>query len=387
MARKNRGTGINIQCSYKKKFGNYCGFHKDVRLRIDQPLPPDYKTYKKHITKQQDEEVIKKPAFKLKHKIEIIDNQQTNRLITIEQYLTGVHMKCSIKDLRYCLHHYEQPITGSKADLIKRLSKYFNEIIIYQPHIAKILTIQRKYRQYLEQKILNVRGPGFFDRDVCMNDYDFYTCQDKSEIEQKYFISYKDNNNLIFCFDIRSLQKLVDNAQGIIPINPYNLMEIPIDLLTNVNNIIDYLKKHDDFEPFEEPDMTPQQIHRDKIISVFHKLDELDNHTRSEWFTNLTLKNLNKFYHNLIEIWTFRAGLTNEMRNCIVPGDNLFEMSQTELSYIKDRKKVHMIIINVIDKLISSAESRSDKILGSLYVLTALSEVSKECAKANNFLL
>ena len=47
MSRKNTGDGVNVQCSYKRKHGHYCGFHKDKRLRIDEPLPTNYKTYLK----------------------------------------------------------------------------------------------------------------------------------------------------------------------------------------------------------------------------------------------------------------------------------------------------------------------------------------------------
>lgn len=383
MARKNTGDGINIQCGYKRKYGHYCGFHKDKRLRVDQPLPHNYKSYIKNLLN----EPIKKPALKLKNKIEIINNNDINKIISVNDYLRGVHLKCLVKDIRYTLSYYGQPITGKKSVLLNRLSRYFNEIIIYEPHLDKIKIIQRNYRKYLNRKLLRVKGPGYFDRTLCVNDYDFYTCQDKEEIEGKYFISYKDHKNFIYCFDVRSLQKLIHNSNGQIPINPYSLSEFPVSLLANIEHIVDHLTKNNEYEEFDEPEMTAEQLHRDKIVSVFHKLDELDNHTKSDWLTKLTLKNLNKFYNGLIEIWTFRAGLTDEIRNAIVPGGQLFNLNQTQLSHIKNRKKVQSIIVDVIDKLISSAEVRSDRVLGSLYVLTALSEVSKECAQSNQFLL
>ena len=39
--RKNKTTGINLQCPHAKKFGDYCGRHKNPerwRIRIDEPL-------------------------------------------------------------------------------------------------------------------------------------------------------------------------------------------------------------------------------------------------------------------------------------------------------------------------------------------------------------
>lgn len=382
MARKNTGDGINSQCCYKRKYGQYCGFHKDKRLRIDQPLPHNYKNYLKNLSNEPN----KKPALRLKTKVEIINNNDINKIISVNDYLRGVHLRSLVKDIKYTLSYYGQPTTGKKAVLLDRLSRYFNEIIIYEPHMDKIKMIQRNYRMHLSRKLLRVRGPGYFDRKLCVNDYDFYTCQDKEEIEDKYFISYKDHKNFIYCFDVRSLQKLIQNSNSQIPINPYSLSEFPVNVLANIEHIINHLTQNGQYEDFDEPEMTAEQLHRDKIVSVFHKLDELDNHTKTEWFTKLTTKSLNKFYHSLIDIWTYRAGLTDTIRDAIVPGGQLFKLNQTQLSHIKSRKKVQSIIIDVIDKLISSAEVRSDRVLGSLYVLTALSEVSKECAQANQFL-
>lgn len=387
MARKNMKDGVNLQCSYKRKFGDYCGFHKTKRLRIDEPLPLNYKTYLKSLPVNLNNSLKKLPPLKLKTNIKILNNEKSSKLITMDDYIRGVHLRSLVKDLRFSLLYYKQPSYGKKADLIDRLSKYFNQIIVYQPHIDKIVKIQKNYRNYINRKILKIRGPGYFDRHLCINDYDFYTCEDKMEIDKNYFISYKDSKNFIYCFDVRSLIKLTHNYEGKIPINPYNLTEIPFNVLDNANSIIDQLKINKEYEDFEEYIMTPEQQHRDKIVSVFHKLDELDNHTKSEWFTKLTLKNLNKFYHIMIDIWTYRAGLTEKIRNDIVPDGQLFKLTQHQLSYIKDRKKVQSIVINVVEKLINSAKARSDKILGSLYVLTALSEVSKECGQANPFLL
>lgn len=386
MARKNMKNGINTQCSYKQRFGEYCGFHKDKRLRIDEPLPLNYKSYLKNFV-HPSKPVQKLPALKLKTNIKIIDNEISTKLITLDDYMRGTHLKSLVKDLRYTLAHYNQPTYGIKSDLIDRLSKYFNKIVIYQPHLDKIIKIQRNYRKYLNNKILKVRGPGYFDRKICLNDYDFYTCEDKIEIDAKYFISYMDDKNFIYCFDVRSLIKLNENSNGKIPINPYNLNEIPISVMENAEYIINQLKTKSQYEDFEEQEMTSEQLHRDKIIKVFHKLDELDNHTKSEWFTKLSIKNLFKFYNSLHDIWVYRAGLTDKIRNDIVPEGNLFKLSHNQIANFKDKKKVQNILIGIIDKLISSAEVRSDRVLGSLYVLTALSEVSKECGQANQFLL
>jgi hypothetical protein len=383
MARKNLSGDINLQCSYKRKFNEYCGFHKHNRLRIDEPLPSKHKKNKK-VDKL---EIKKKMILKINDNINILNNKRSSRLITLNDFKRGSYLKSLVKDLRYSLGEYKLPISGKKNELINRLETYFSTLLRYQPYINDIIKIQRFYRQQKIKKIFNMKGPGYFDRDLCINDYDFFTCDDKNEIDNDYFISYVDHNKNIYCFDARSIIKLLENAKDNKPINPYNLAPFPKSFIDNTHNIIDILHEKNIYNDIEGIKMTKEQLHRDKIVNVFQKLDDLDNHTKIDWFTCLTHKNLIKLYYSLAEIWSYRAGLSDQLRECIVPGGNLFKISVNQLKILKDKKKIQSIILKVIEKLVDSADDKADRILGSLYVLTALSEVSKECAEANAFLV
>jgi hypothetical protein len=332
--------GINLQCSYKRKFGEYCGFHKNNSLRIDKPLPSNYKNYTKKVDIL---DFKKKPALKLKNNITILNKDTSSRLITLNDFQRGSHLKSLVKDLRYSLAEYKLPISGKKNDLINRLSTYFTAIVEYQPYINDIVKIQRFYRQNKIKKIFNTRGPGYFDRNLCINDYDFFTCDDKNEIDNDYFISYIDHNKNIYCFDARSIIKLLENSKNNEPINPYNLAPFPKSLIKNTHNIIDTLHEKNMYSEIEGIKMTKEQLHRDNIIKVFQKLDDLDNHTKIEWFTTLTHKKLIKLYYSLADIWTYRAGLSDHLRECIVPGGNLFKISVNQLQLLKDKKKIQSI--------------------------------------------
>jgi hypothetical protein len=388
MARKNMGSGINTQCSYKHKYGQYCGFHKTTRLRIDEPLPANYKLYLKKIKESGPH--IKKLTYKLKiiHSDNIVNTSlQSNHLITLKNYMRGIHLKSLVKDLKYTLDYYKLSTQGKKQELINRLDKYFSILVVYNPHIDKITFLQKTIRKFLKQKHIKLKGPGYINRSLCINDYDFYTCDNKMDIVDEYFISYEDDKKFVYCFDIRSLQKLIETTKHELPINPFSMLPIPIKLIINNQHIIDDLKKKNIYIEFDEPDMSPEQLHHDKIHRLFHQLDELDNHTNSEWFVNLTVYKLKLFYNHLYEIWTIRADLTNEIRNRIVPNGPLFKMSINQVNLLKSKKKIQNIVMNIIQRLIESALTRSDNILGSLYVLTALSEVSTACSQAHPWLL
>lgn len=388
MARKNLGNGINTQCSYRRKFDDYCGIHRKYRFRIDEPLPNNYKNNYKTLKTLSDKPKILKYKLNSISKQKLVESKQVGpKLVTLDDYLRGSHTKSLIKDLRYTLSYYNQPTTGKKQELINRLTYYFNTLVIYSPEINKIILLQRKIKEFIKLKHIKLRGPGFICRKKCSNDYDFFTCDDKMDIDSDYFISYKDNDNFIYCFDVRSLQKLIDTSNVEIPINPFSMKPLSLEVIKNNKQIIDDLKKKNIYQDFDEPYMTPEQKHKDKILRIFQEINELGNYTLPVWFSNLSLYRLRVLYNNLYEIWMMRADLTDEIRNRIVPTGPLFKLSISQVNTFKSKKKVQNIILDCIQRLISSAEQNSDKILGSLYVLTALSEVSKDCAQAHPWLL
>ena len=73
----------------------------------------------------------------------------------------------------------------------------------------------------------------------CNNDTDFYTFDKLSDIDDKYFYCYKDVNNFVWGFDIRSFNKLIEMDQN----NPYNCDKIPENEKEKCMKIIKKLKK------------------------------------------------------------------------------------------------------------------------------------------------
>ena len=74
----------------------------------------------------------------------------------------------------------------------------------------------------MKNKWVRLRGPGFLDRKKCVNETDFYTCENILDISDKHFFSYK-NKDTIYGFDIRSFKKLLDFKMK----NPYDMHDIP----------------------------------------------------------------------------------------------------------------------------------------------------------------
>ena len=102
--------------------------------------------------------------------------------------------------------------------------------------LLSCIRIQQWFRKQQLFRIYKLRGPARINRDICINDTDFYTCTPIKDIEELYFFSYADENSRVFGFDIRSIVTLLKYST----INPYNTCEIP----KSIQSQIQYLWNH-----------------------------------------------------------------------------------------------------------------------------------------------
>ena len=91
---------------------------------------------------------------------------------------------------------------------------------------------------------------------------------------------------------------------------------------------------------------------------------------------------LKNFYKHLEDIWNYRAELTIDQQLKIVPGGNVLKYPIQYLNNIKQIRKLQTLVLDEIDKLISSSDYESDCSTGAYYVLIALCEVSSTCANS-----
>jgi len=371
IARKNMGKDIHIQCPCKRKFGEFCGRHYKNKngkvLRMDQLLP------------NIENKIIKKP----KQTVLITYKNITYKNITYKNVkqndnLPTLDRKYYVYDLKYSLKKYGLSSKGKRTILIERLSKFLKQIRYYVDNIEKVKLIQSIFRRKLVLDKLKLYGPGVFNRNICNNKTDFFSLENINGIPIAYFYSYKDNSNFIYGFDIRSIHKLIKMKQP----NPYTREEFGDKIIEIVNKRIDIMKKLKQSIQYEQPKLTPEQKLRNKVITIFQKIDDLGNYTNITWFLKLRISDLKKYYKSLLELWVYRAQLTMEARRRIVPDNNVLIISYRRICRIYNLNKLRNIILDDIDKLVSSGINQQEKILGGLYVLTGLAEVSYECAQS-----
>ena len=357
MSRKNKSSGIWEQCPHHTKFGCYCGKHgnKDGKLegvlRIDQELDSNLEN-------------------KLKKKILNSETNKKQKILSVKE-LTRLG-KHSCKTLKSTLKHYGLKSKGNKKNMELELNKFYQGLVNYIPNEDKIINLQRKIKVYLHQKNIRLRGPALYERNLCNNSEDFYSFESILDLPNDRFFSYQDTDNFIYGFEIKSFHKLLETNA----INPYNRKDIPHSAITNFNNLMIQEKNKKIIEEKENEFLTEQQKFNDKVLTIFQHIEKLTSSVNIEWFLELDIDRLKKFYRTLEDIWNYRAELNQTQKYNIVQDQEMFPVSVHSFYKIRNIAKVRNIILEEIQKLIFTAELDSDKTLACYYVLTALCDVN-----------
>lgn len=293
-----------------------------------------------------------------------------------------------VKDIKFTLKKYNLESKGKKDILIERLTNFYKNIYRYEKYVEYITKIQSVFKGYLVRNNMKLKGPGFLNKKLCNNEEDFYTFENKNEIDNKYFFSYRDNDGFIYFYDVRSLNKLLQSSK----VNPYNMKKIPEDAINILNKRIKYMenKKIDIYH--EKPKLNPEQEYNNKVLTIFQKIDLLNafaGGTQVEWFHNLSFSQLKHLYKVLEDIWNYRSEINEKQKRDIVPLNNVFKYSMSKIMNLdyKFKRKLQNVILDEIDMLISSSPSKIHRSTGCYYVLIALVEVSPDCANQMPWLI
>jgi len=251
-------------------------------------------------------------------------------------------------------------------------------------HISKI---QSWYRQKMIYRNIHFHGIGFYNRSACVNSEDFFSTEALKDISNNSFYSFRDvSENLLYAFDIRSLHMLSQKSseKNEATKNPYTRSVIPSSIIQKAHRLIGWRRARKmELSWVPTVAITPEQGWRMKVVEIFVMMEELQYGADPEWFIALTLSGQKRFYLNLLDIWQHRAGLSQADRERIVPSpQQLFHWGITRVTAIQQLSTIRTTNSYIMKKMITSATDRSDKVLGAMYILTALTQVSPEAAEA-----
>jgi hypothetical protein len=286
------------------------------------------------------------------------------------------NIKYNVSQLKIMCKYYEINIgCANKQELINRLFSF-----LLRSYYAK--RIQSKFRSFLLEKYILAKGPAFIKRTLCVNESDFFTMDNVSDIESEQFISFVDSDSMIYGFDIMSLYQMMLKSSHPIK-NPYNRNELPKSLITNMNFLLKFshiISKKIQIQVEEQVIDKTKQLEMN-CITLFQEINNLGNYSNHLWLWSLNKHGLIKFIKSLGDIWAYRANLSQEMKKTICPprGEPFSHISLNAMNSM-DLNKLRKKGLLMIHNMVLTATDEANRSLGANYVLCALTLVNNDAA-------
>lgn len=288
------------------------------------------------------------------------------------------------EQLKQFAKHYKLKISGNKKELISRIFCH----LTLSTHATKI---QKLIRGKLVRKYIEMHGPALFNRSLCVNDCDFFTMDKLATLPYTQFFSFRDNDGFIYGFDMMSIHELLKqmNSEKETHVkNPYNRNAIPNHIISNLKKIIKMSKILRINLQLETSDnsseLSPKKNLELRILSLFQTMDSLGNYSNPTWFSGLNRGQLILFVRELVDIWNYRAQITNEVKRSICPpnGDPFRNLNINYIYNEPNLDGIKLYILEILEKLVTTGVNQDSKTLGSYYTLGALTIISPSAASA-----
>ena len=258
-------------------------------------------------------------------------------------------------------------------------SKMKNVRLINYDNIKYIIYIQSFIRRHLILKYVKLKGPYIFNKKKMHNETDFVSYDKLNDIPFEDLFTCQDKNGFYYCFNIKSLKKLLENNN----VNPYTQNLFTNETIIRYTKIIIHLKKKK--KNFNIDNELPLNIN-DRIklncVSLFQKMDKLNLYTQVNWFIDLNINQLKRLYYKLEDIWNFRLGLTSQQKKKYTNNGKAFITKPKDIKFIMDKNQLQNILLNEFSKLLTQGQTKEDVTTACYWILTGLTMVSSSAAES-----
>jgi len=172
-----------------------------AELIVPLPLPPEKKIRKIVIKKQKSETNIKidpvepiiKQISKKNSKLEKPSPSEISfhnySILNEENEKNTDYKVAELKEMCATIQRefdYKKiKLTGTKGELRQSVYNFYH-------HTFHCIKIQLKFNSFLRRKINKLRGPALINREICINETDFYSLDPIREIPNQQFLSYEE---------------------------------------------------------------------------------------------------------------------------------------------------------------------------------------------------
>lgn len=342
-------------------------------------VKPSKKRRKKSVRKISPKSFIRNNIFDQNYLIQKKRKKVSEQDFTIlkyENYEDLLIYNYNVKQLKSMCRHYKQKISGNKKELVFLMYNFLKFSFYSQK-------IQKAFRGFLLRNYFKLKGPGFIQRNLCVNDTDFFTFDSITELSKEQFFSYKDVDSFIYGFDLCSLYNMLSEYDK----NPYNRKTFPKKLKQDVVKIIrlgKLLKMNVNIDIEDDSDeLSKEKKIELKTIDIFQTIDNNGFITNTQWFLSLDRHRLKRYLRELIDIWNYRSQISDEIRSKINPdhSDPFFGFNVHVLLH-KPKEVLQDRILDIINIFISKGIDQDSRSLGIYYVLGAFTMVNSNAATA-----
>jgi hypothetical protein len=294
------------------------------------------------------------------------------------EYSKLVEINYKVNQLKKICKHYKLKLSGNKNELTTRI---YNFLRFYY-YVSKIHSVWKKYILRIYN---NLRGPARYNRSICINETDFFSMEPLRYIPYSQFISFTDDiENKIYGFEIISIYNLYSKC-GKKPKNPYNRNILPKNIKKKLDLVLKLGKIFGDEINIniEEPEqLTTEKLFELRVLTLFQNIDELGNYTHSTWFLSLNRPHLIRYLRELLDIWSYRANLSDLTKREICPpignpfrSINIHNLPTLSFNDLRNKS------IGIMEYMVNRGVNQGSRALGANYVLCALTLVNYDAAQ------
>jgi hypothetical protein len=142
--------------------------------------------------------------------------------------------------------------------------------------------------------------------------------------------------------------------------------------------IMNYTSNQDNYNRYNRIQIIRAKTVTQRINELFIEVDHLGNYTQSEWFSSLDSRCLHRMYRSLYDIWSFRSGLTMDVKMKICPFHGPFDgiFNRTPRSNELSIDQIRLSCLIAMENMIYSGIDEDHRKIGCFHALSALTIVS-----------
>jgi hypothetical protein len=257
-------------------------------------------------------------------------------------------------------------------------------------HEDMITRLQRVIRCRRVRILAYNRGLAALDQlKLCNNTEDFFSFDQLSEINPRYLFTYKDVDGFHYGFHIHSFIELINRGSE----NPYNRAQIPQSVSGRARRYMQILSTWERLDNKIVPNAVAAGVNllqqkqgtcklpmkalaKLKLTNVFQKIDFLGYQTDMDWLYDKSALVLNNFIKALYRTWTFQLGITEDMKQRILPDQTEFDSITDEAyrgSLLKlNKHRILTRILDILDKMLHPSIDQDTQHIVAIMIIHSL---------------